>query len=140
MRFCWGSGPVSGSNLQTANSVARTVIPSEAKQSIVSAANRRVDCFVAPLLAMTSVAKIRLRDPAARCARGEHKAFAQKRGRGECRVPVAPAASCAKCSNAHECSHHEFTGTPGIPARNGFNGLFRALPGDEFVLSPSSAH
>jgi hypothetical protein len=29
------------------------------------------------------------------------------------------------------------TGTPGIPARNGFNGLFRALPGDEFVLSPS---
>src|SRR5437660_5211659 len=29
--------------------------------------------------------------------------------------------------------------SPGIPARNGFNGLFRALPGDEFVLSPSSA-
>jgi hypothetical protein len=24
--------------------------------------------------------------------------------------------------------------------RNGFNGLFRALPGDEFVLSPSSAN
>ena len=40
---------------------------------------------------------------------------------------------------AHECSHRRFTGTPGIPARNGFNGLFRALPGDEFVLSPSSA-
>jgi hypothetical protein len=29
--------------------------------------------------------------------------------------------------------------SPGIPARNGFNGLFRALPGDEFFLSPSSA-
>src|SRR5438105_665586 len=27
--------------------------------------------------------------------------------------------------------------SPGIPTRNGFNGLFRALPGDEFVLSPS---
>ncbi len=40
---------------------------------------------------------------------------------------------------AHERSHHRSTGTPGIPARNGFNGLFRALPGDEFVLSPSSA-
>src|ERR1700716_530424 len=29
--------------------------------------------------------------------------------------------------------------SPGIPTRNGFNGLSRALPGDEFVLSPSSA-
>jgi hypothetical protein len=28
---------------------------------------------------------------------------------------------------AHECSHHRSTGTPGIPARNGFNGLFRTL-------------
>jgi hypothetical protein len=30
--------------------------------------------------------------------------------------------------------------SPGIPARNGFNGFLRALPGDEFVLSPSSAN
>ena len=44
---------------------------------------------------------------------------------------------CAKVI-AHG-SHHESTGIPGIPARNGFNGLFRALPGDEFFLSPSSA-
>jgi hypothetical protein len=27
--------------------------------------------------------------------------------------------------------------SPGIPARNGFNGLFRALPGDQAFLSPS---
>src|SRR5882724_5592340 len=27
--------------------------------------------------------------------------------------------------------------SPGIPARNGFNGLFRALPGDRAFLSPS---
>jgi hypothetical protein len=39
---------------------------------------------------------------------------------------------------AHECSHHRSTGTPGIPARNGFNGLFRALPGDRALLPPSS--
>jgi hypothetical protein len=63
-----------------------------------------------------------------------------KRGRGECRVPAAPAAPCAMVEVAHERRHHRFTGTPGIPARNGFNGLFRALPGDEFVLSPSSAN
>jgi hypothetical protein len=31
------------------------------------------------------------------------------------------------------------TGVPGIPARNGFNGFLRALPGDEFLLPPSSA-
>src|ERR1700730_11980080 len=58
-------------------------------------------------------------------------------GRGECRVPAAPAAPCAKV----ESTGVEATGTPespGIPARNGFNGLFRALPGDRAFLSPSS--
>ena len=29
--------------------------------------------------------------------------------------------------------------SPGIPARNGFNGFLRALPGDRALLSPSSA-
>src|ERR1700682_454207 len=38
------------------------------------------------------------------------------RGRRECRVPAAPAASRAKLSEAHERSHHRFTGfKPGIP-------------------------
>src|ERR1700682_163423 len=63
----------------------------------------------------------------------------ENRGRGECRVPAAPAASCAMVVVAHECSHHGRTGTPGIPARNGFNGFLRALPGDRACLSPSSA-
>src|SRR6267142_7035262 len=60
------------------------------------------------------------------------------RGRGECRVPVAPAASCALVE-----STQVFTtvapGSPGIPARNGFNGFLRALPGDRACLPPSSA-
>src|SRR5882672_974993 len=30
-------------------------------------------------------------------------------------------------------------GSPGIPARNGFNGFLRALPGDRACLPPSSA-
>src|SRR3989442_15502177 len=42
-------------------------------------------------------------------------------------------------SEAHEHSHHGHTGFTRHSPRNGFNGLFRALPGDEFVLSPSSA-
>jgi hypothetical protein len=60
------------------------------------------------------------------------------RGRGECRVPTAPAASCALCSGRTHTSNNEYTGTPDIPARNGFNGLCRALPGDRALLPPSS--
>jgi hypothetical protein len=62
--------------------------------------------------------------------------FRPNGGRGECRVPDVPAARVQKSAHGR---HHESTGIPGIPARNGFNGLFRALPGDEFLLSPSSA-
>src|SRR3984893_15938317 len=43
-----------------------------------------------------------------------------------------PGARCTLslvCSvlGAHECRHHGRTGTPGIRARNGFNGFLRAL-------------
>src|ERR1700737_3498330 len=51
----------------------------------------------------------------------------------------------ARCTRSLACSvkntrvsHHGRTGTPGIPARNGFNGFLRALPGDRAFLSPSS--
>jgi hypothetical protein len=54
--------------------------------------------------------------------------FRPKRGRGECRVPTAPAASCALCIGRTHTSNNEYTGTPGIPARNGFTAYF--------VLSP----
>jgi len=50
------------------------------------------------------------------------------------RAPAAPVQKSA------QGSHRGCAETPGIPARNGFNGLFRALPGDEFVLSPSLAN
>ena len=55
--------------------------------------------------------------------------FALKRGRGECRVPSAPAASCAhgsgKCTRVFTASSPE---SPGIPARNGFNVSFALSP------------
>jgi len=39
----------------------------------------------------------------------------------------------------HECSHHGHTGIiPAFPAQ-WFYGLYRPLPGDEFLLSPSPA-
>src|ERR1700694_2438906 len=52
----------------------------------------------------------------------------------------------ARCTRSLACSvkntrvsHPGRTGTPGIPARNGFNGFLRALPGDRACLSPSLA-
>ena len=49
--------------------------------------------------------------------------------------------ACEFFGNAHERSHHRFTGNiPAFPHANGFNGFLRALPGDEFLLSPSSAN
>ncbi len=52
----------------------------------------------------------------------------------------------ARCTRSPVCSVESTrvvaTGTPespGIPARNGFNGLCRALPGDRALLPPSSA-
>src|SRR5277367_1623043 len=67
----------------------------------------------------------------AECARAVQNSFAsEKRGRRESRVPIAPAASRAKLSEAHERSHHRFTGTVQPSLRNGFNGCF--------VLSPAT--
>jgi hypothetical protein len=54
-------------------------------------------------------------------------------------VPVAPAASRALWSDRTHTRYNEYTGTPGIPARNGFNGVCRALPSDRAFLPLSSA-
>jgi hypothetical protein len=54
----------------------------------------------------------------------------ENRGRGECRAPDAPAASCALLVvSMHTSIHSEPPESPGIPARNGLR-LIRALPGD----------
>src|SRR5258707_2546055 len=49
-------------------------------------------------------------------------------GRGECRVPAAPAVSCALCIGRTHTSNNEYTGTPGIPARNGFTAYVALSP------------
>ena len=53
-----------------------------------------------------------------------------------------PGARCTRgpCAKVESNAHAVTTGTPDIrhSLRDGFNGLFRALPGDEFLLSPSS--
>ena len=44
--------------------------------------------------------------------------------------------ACDK-NKAHERSHHGHTGNTRHSPRNGFNGLYRALPGDRAFLPPS---
>src|ERR1700682_5857369 len=61
-------------------------------------------------------------------------------GRGECRMPNAPAASCAMIVVERTRVTTSTPESPGIPARNGFNGFLRALPGDRALLPPSSAN
>jgi hypothetical protein len=94
-----------------------------------------MDCFVASLLAMTTGMPPRSR----RAMRSSccKKSFAQQRAWG------MPGARCTRSRAwsvvSTRVSHHGRTETPGIPARNGFNSLFRALPGDRACLPPSSA-
>jgi len=44
---------------------------------------------------------------------------------------------CVRNSRAHKRSHHGHTGNARHSPRNGFNGLYRALPGDRAFLPPS---
>ena len=48
-------------------------------------------------------------------------------GRGERRVPVAPAASCAMIVVERTRVTTSTPESPDVPARNGFNGFLRAL-------------
>src|SRR6201985_1648045 len=55
-----------------------------------------------------------------------------------------PGALCTRSLACDVKMAHELVTTgppesPGIPARNGFNGFLRALPGDRALLSPSPA-
>jgi hypothetical protein len=52
-----------------------------------------------------------VRDLAARSARAVHLSLApENKGRGECRMPAAPAASCALCIVRTHTSNNEHTG------------------------------
>jgi hypothetical protein len=107
-----------------------TVIASEAKQSM-GRQERKLDCFAS--LAMTANPDTPKR-PAARCARAVRESFARQRAWG---MPGARCTRSLVCSVLVEHTSVVTTvapDSPGIPARNGFNGLFRALPGERIRL------
>ncbi len=58
---------------------------------------------------------------------------------GNAGCPLHPQPRVRSGSKAHELVTTVAPGSPGIPARNGFNGFLRALPGDRAFLSPSPA-
>src|SRR5467141_2551129 len=65
--------------------------------------------------------------------------FRPQGGRGECRVPAAPAVSCALCIGRTHTSNNEYTGITRRSRTQWFYDLFRALPGDRALLPPSPA-
>ena len=107
------------------------------REAIHRAAQKEMDCFVA------SAPRNDVERDAVLHSRGVMRPRLciivvprRKRGSRECRVRAAPAVSCARCTKKNA---HEHTGSaehPAFPAQ-WFYGLCRALPGDEFVLSPS---
>jgi hypothetical protein len=110
---------------------------------LASPRNDVVWIVVASRLAITSLLfQTHVRDLAAQCARGVDESSAQ-RGRGECRVPVAPAASRALCidrTHTSNTSNNEYTGIARHSRTQWFYDLFRALPGDRALLPPSPAN
>ncbi len=67
--------------------------------------------------------------------------FARTLSLREQRAQGKPGVRCTRsraCSvESTRVSHHRFTGNIRLSPRNGFNDLFRALPGDRALLSPS---
>jgi hypothetical protein len=102
-------------------------------RSGVFAASRRMK---PPHLQMLQIC---VRILAARCARAVHASSPHKtEGVGNAGCPLHPqprAQSVVKHTSVVTTSPPD---SPGIPARNGFNGFLRALPGDRACLSPSS--
>jgi hypothetical protein len=93
---------------------------------------RNPDCFPFG----TSMVQTSVYDPAAQSVRAVACRSAQE-GVGNAGCPRTR--SRVRKVESTRVSHHGYAGTPGIPARNGFNGFLRTLPGDRAFLSSSSA-
>jgi hypothetical protein len=107
----------------------------QAKQSI----ERQRKCGLLRRFAPRMTPRYTLAFPRRDASGGFDESFALKtEGVGNAGCPLHPRPRVQSVESTRG-SRHRSTGTPGIPARNGFNGLLRALPGDRALLSPSSA-
>ena len=108
----------------------------------VRVCTRRHGVLDAPLEAGHDDRETRLRLLAARCAR-DLQEFRPSRteGVGNAGCPMHPQPRVRiLVASMHTSIHSGRNGSPGIPARSGFNGFLRALPGDRACLSPSPAN
>jgi hypothetical protein len=87
----------------------------------------------------THTHKTRLHDLAARCARVLDESSAPIEGVGNAGCPLHPRFRVHLVVVERTRVTTSTPESPGIPARNGFNSLCRALPGDRALLPPSSA-
>ncbi len=112
-----------------------TVIASGAKQSILLSSRRELDCFAS--LAMTLLwFWIRLHP---RDAMRPRRCFylPPEEGVGNAGCPLHPRSRVHLVAVERTRVTTSTPESPGIPARNGFNGFLRALPGDRACLPPS---
>src|SRR6202047_525007 len=87
----------------------------------------------------TRISQTQLHDLAAPCARALQKSSAPKEGVGNAGCPLHPPSRVPFVVVERTRATTSTPESPGIPARNGFNGLCRSLPGDRALLPPSPA-
>src|SRR6266852_4340571 len=88
---------------------------------------------------ITRQIQTRVRVPQRECARVVHLSLAPLEGVGNAGCPLHPRPRVPFVLVERTRVTTSTPESPGIPARNGFNGLCRALPGDRALLPPSSA-
>src|ERR1700756_5538470 len=92
-----------------------------------------MDCFVASLLAMTANTDRRSRSRGAVRPRFAINLRPENRGRGECRMPDAPAASCALLVVSMHTSIHSEPPENTRHSRTQWFTAYTVLPGDRLV-------
>src|SRR6202171_1210211 len=97
----------------------------ERSEAIHSRSKRKMDCFASFAMTSKHTFAISRRDALEALMNPS-----PLRGRGECRMPAAPAVSCACCSGRTHTSNNEDTGITRHSRTQWFYGLCRALPGD----------
>src|SRR6266700_1728883 len=106
-----------------------------------TAATKRLDCFVALLLAMTALSfkrdsAISRRDAPEVCMNGSHPEI--KEGAGKAGCALHPRSRVQICAKKRTRAYRSSGGNPAFTAQ-WFYGLLRALPGDRALLPPSPA-
>ena len=111
----------------------------ERSEAIQNASQKNsLDCFVALLLAMTY--RPHHTPPHSRGEKSPELCIIvslKNRGRRECRALGQRPRPRVRNEKSTRDSHHRSAKQSGIPCANGFNGFFRALPGDRAFLPPS---